>query len=66
MEMGEGLCKLRKLNLDYGPFHQFERDMTEVLEFIYQTQLEYAACEFSNQTCVANCRLNIIIYRYAD
>ncbi|XP_071697338.1 uncharacterized protein [Rutidosis leptorrhynchoides] len=44
MEMGEGLCKLRKLNLDDGPFHQFERDMSAVLDFIYKTQLEFAAC----------------------
>nr|XP_043622930.1 uncharacterized protein LOC122594554 [Erigeron canadensis] len=51
MEMGEGLCKLRKLNVDDGPFHQFERDMTAVLEFIYQTQLEFAAC--SDDMCVA-------------
>ncbi|GJR25038.1 uncharacterized YpuF [Tanacetum coccineum] len=51
MEMGEGLCKLRKLNLDEGPLHQFERDMSAVLEFIYQTQLEYAAC--NDDMCVA-------------
>ncbi|KAM0034357.1 putative TTHA0068-like superfamily protein [Helianthus debilis subsp. tardiflorus] len=39
MEIGEGLWKLRKLNFDTGPFHQFERDMSAVLDFIYQTQL---------------------------
>ncbi|XP_010678215.2 uncharacterized protein LOC104893775 isoform X2 [Beta vulgaris subsp. vulgaris] len=44
MEMGEGLCKLRKLNFERGPFHQFEQEITTVLNFIYQTQLELAAC----------------------
>ncbi|KAJ9547976.1 hypothetical protein OSB04_020519 [Centaurea solstitialis] len=51
MEMGEGVCKLRKLNLESGPFHQFERDMSAVLDFIYQTQLEFAAC--NDDMCVA-------------
>lgn len=46
MELGEGLCKLRKMNFENGPFHQFEREITALLEFIYQTQLEQAACEF--------------------
>ncbi|XP_047332269.1 uncharacterized protein LOC124935880 [Impatiens glandulifera] len=44
MELGEGLCKLRKLNFESGPFLQFEQDISAVLEFIYQTQLELAAC----------------------
>ncbi|KAJ0931626.1 putative TTHA0068-like superfamily protein [Helianthus annuus] len=51
MEIGEGLCKLRKLNFDTGPFHQFERDMSAVLDFIYQTQLEFAAC--NDDMCIA-------------
>ncbi|XP_057785324.1 uncharacterized protein LOC131004149 isoform X2 [Salvia miltiorrhiza] len=51
MELGEGLCKLRKMNFQNGPFHQFERDISAVLEFIYQTQLEQAAC--TEQVCVA-------------
>lgn len=51
MEMGEGLCKLRKLNFDDGPFHQFERDMSAVLDFIYHTQLEFAAC--NDDMCVS-------------
>ncbi|XP_057785322.1 uncharacterized protein LOC131004149 isoform X1 [Salvia miltiorrhiza] len=46
MELGEGLCKLRKMNFQNGPFHQFERDISAVLEFIYQTQLEQAACQY--------------------
>ncbi|WOG98178.1 hypothetical protein DCAR_0417519 [Daucus carota subsp. sativus] len=44
MELGEGVCKLRKMNLDSGPFHEFEQEISAVLEFIYQTQLEFAAC----------------------
>lgn len=46
MELGEGLCKLRKMNFEGGPFHKFEQEVSAVLEFIYQTQLELAACEF--------------------
>lgn len=44
MELGEGLCKLRKLNFQSGPFLQFEQEISTVLEFVYQTQLELAAC----------------------
>lgn len=51
MELGEGVCKLRKMNFENGPFHQFEREISAVLEFIYQTQLEQAAC--SEDVCVA-------------
>ncbi|CAH1432123.1 unnamed protein product [Lactuca virosa] len=51
MEIGEGVCKLRKLNFDSGPFHQFERDMSAVLDFIYHTQIEFAAC--NEDMCVA-------------
>ncbi|XP_009799006.1 uncharacterized protein LOC107764917 [Nicotiana tabacum] len=44
MELGEGLCKLRKFNFENGPFHEFEKEISEVLDFIYRTQLELAAC----------------------
>ncbi|KAK4564635.1 hypothetical protein RGQ29_006636 [Quercus rubra] len=44
MELGEGLCKLRKMNFVSGPFHQFEQEISAVLDFIYQTQIELAAC----------------------
>ena len=52
MELGEGLCKLRKMNFDdhTGPFHQFEQQISAVLDFIYHTQLELAACEFTNSS----------------
>lgn len=46
MEMGEGLCKLRKIGFERGgPLFRFERDVSEVLEFVYHTQLELAACK---------------------
>lgn len=45
MELGEGLCKLRKMDFKSGPFHQFELEISAVLDFIYQTQIELAACE---------------------
>ncbi|KAA8519015.1 hypothetical protein F0562_016211 [Nyssa sinensis] len=44
MELGEGLCKLRKMNFECGPFHQFEQEISALLDFIYHTQLELAAC----------------------
>ncbi|XP_059282532.1 uncharacterized protein LOC132036257 [Lycium ferocissimum] len=44
MELGEGLCKLRKFNFENGPFYEFEKEISEVLDFIYRTQLELAAC----------------------
>ncbi|KAH9295276.1 hypothetical protein KI387_038864 [Taxus chinensis] len=43
-ELGEGLSKLQKLKFRSGPFHQFEQDISAVLEFIYHTQMEHAAC----------------------
>ena len=46
MELGEGLCKLRKMNFESGPFLDFEQDISAVLNFIYNTQIELAACEF--------------------
>lgn len=45
MELGEGVCKLRKMNFEDGPFQEFEREVSAVLEFVYQTQLELAACK---------------------
>ncbi|GAB4858029.1 hypothetical protein Ancab_015932 [Ancistrocladus abbreviatus] len=51
MELGEGLCKLRKMNFEGGPFYQFEQEISAVLDFIYQTQLEQAAC--SDDFCIA-------------
>lgn len=45
MELGEGLCKLRKMDFDSGPFYDFEQDISAVLNFIYNTQIELAACE---------------------
>ncbi|KAK3039432.1 hypothetical protein RJ639_029231 [Escallonia herrerae] len=51
MELGEGLCKLRKMNLESGPFHRFEKEISAVLDFIYLTQLELAAC--TDDFCLA-------------
>lgn len=51
MEFGEGVCKLRKLNFESGAFHQFEQEISAVLNFIYQTQLELAAC--NEDFCIA-------------
>lgn len=50
MELGEGLCKLRKMEFQNGPFHTFEREISAVLDFIYLTQIELAACEFFSFT----------------
>ncbi|KAL6905707.1 hypothetical protein ACP4OV_003308 [Aristida adscensionis] len=52
MELGEGLCKLRKLHLDddgdgdddTGPFSRFRDEVAAVLQFLYRTQKELAAC----------------------
>ncbi|KAG0528549.1 hypothetical protein BDA96_05G021700 [Sorghum bicolor] len=51
MELGEGLCKLRKLQLDSdgdsgggGPFSRFRDEVAAVLQFLYRTQKELAAC----------------------
>ena len=46
MELGEGLCKLRKMNFESGRFYDFEQEISAVLNFIYNTQIELAACEF--------------------
>ncbi|KAJ0088751.1 hypothetical protein Patl1_32351 [Pistacia atlantica] len=51
MELGEGLGKLRKMNFSSGPFHEFEREISATLDFIYQTQIELAAC--INDLCLA-------------
>ena len=47
MELGEGLCNLRKMNFESGPFYQFEQEISAILDFIYQTQLELAACKLT-------------------
>lgn len=51
MELGEGLCKLRKLQLGSdddggggGPFSRFRDEVAAVLQFLYRTQKELAAC----------------------
>ncbi|WOK99129.1 hypothetical protein Cni_G07841 [Canna indica] len=51
MELGEGLCKLRKLDIEDGPFLQFEEEVSAALEFLYQTQKELAAC--TSEMCLA-------------
>uniref|UniRef100_A0A7N0VES8 DUF309 domain-containing protein n=1 Tax=Kalanchoe fedtschenkoi TaxID=63787 RepID=A0A7N0VES8_KALFE len=51
MELGEGLCKLRKMEFQSGPFLEFEREIAAALEFIYQTQIELAAC--AEDLCLA-------------
>ncbi|OWM73135.1 hypothetical protein CDL15_Pgr001249 [Punica granatum] len=51
MELGEGLCKLRKMNFESGPFYQFEQEISAALDFIYQTQIELAAC--AEDLCLA-------------
>jgi hypothetical protein len=48
MELGEGLCKLRKLRLDKDdgePFIVFRDEVAAVLHFLYCTQKELAACK---------------------
>ncbi|GBG83827.1 hypothetical protein CBR_g37627 [Chara braunii] len=50
MQMGEGVTRLRMLRVDKGPIFEFESGMSAVLEFVYNTQLEYAAC--SDDVCV--------------
>jgi len=44
VELGEGLTKLRRADFQEGPLHDFEREASAVLEFIYNAQLEHAAC----------------------
>ncbi|TVU27164.1 hypothetical protein EJB05_29749 [Eragrostis curvula] len=44
MELGEGICKLRKLRLDDDPFSRFRDEVAAVLQFLYRTQKELAAC----------------------
>ncbi|XP_078181378.1 DUF309 domain protein [Carex rostrata] len=50
IQLGEGLCKLRKLGFKGGPFFQFEQDISAALEFVYQTQKELAAC--NDEFCI--------------
>ncbi|KAI4330568.1 hypothetical protein MLD38_028846 [Melastoma candidum] len=51
MELGEGLCKLRKMDFKDGPFHKFEREISAALDFVYETQIELAAC--AEDLCIA-------------
>ena len=51
MELGEGLCKLRRMDFESGPFHQFEQEISAALDFIYHTQIELAACKYFLQDC---------------
>lgn len=44
VEVGEGLTKLRRQKFTAGPFYHFEQEVSAVLDFIYNTQLEHAAC----------------------
>ncbi|BBN03657.1 uncharacterized protein MPTK1_2g25240 [Marchantia polymorpha subsp. ruderalis] len=50
VELGEGLTKLRRVGFVSGPLHDFEQEASAVLEFIYNTQLEHAAC--SDDICI--------------
>ncbi|KAH6558691.1 hypothetical protein KP509_1Z049800 [Ceratopteris richardii] len=43
-EIGEALAKLQKQRFTSGPFFDFEQEISVLLEYIYNTQLEYAAC----------------------
>ncbi|KAJ1703457.1 hypothetical protein LUZ63_003236 [Rhynchospora breviuscula] len=44
IQLGEGLCKIKKLEFKEGPFFQFQQEISAALEFVYQTQKELAAC----------------------
>mmetsp|Transcript_9663 Transcript_9663/g.13126 ORF Transcript_9663/g.13126 Transcript_9663/m.13126 type:complete len:159 (-) Transcript_9663:107-583(-) len=50
LEIGEGLRKLHRIQSS-DDLTSFEEQMDAVLEFVYATQLEYAAC--SEDECVA-------------
>ncbi|KAL2645202.1 hypothetical protein R1flu_012789 [Riccia fluitans] len=50
VELGEGLTKLRRVGVSSGPLYHFEQEASAVLEFIYSTQLEHAAC--SDDMCI--------------
>lgn len=50
VELGEGLNKLRRMQFTGGPLLEFEQEASAVLEFLYSTQLENAAC--GDTTCV--------------
>ncbi|CAK7340341.1 unnamed protein product [Dovyalis caffra] len=51
MELGEGLCKLKRMDFESGPFRQFEQEISAALDFVYQTQIELAAC--GDDLCLA-------------
>lgn len=62
MELGEGLCKLRKMGFESGPFLRFEQEISEALEFVYQTQKELAACKIYNFILFYLVEIIIIIF----
>eukprot|EP00249_Psilotum_nudum_P017580 c26396_g1_i4 orf=112-948(+) len=49
LELGEGLSKLQRKMFISGPFHDFQQDIAMLLEYLYSTQLEHAACD--NNKC---------------
>ncbi|GAQ81919.1 hypothetical protein KFL_000940280 [Klebsormidium nitens] len=49
IQFGEGLHKLRRQQLRDGPLFDFEQGMSALLEFVYNTQIEHAACD--EETC---------------
>eukprot|EP00242_Pyramimonas_sp_CCMP2087_P011766 CAMPEP_0198199934 /NCGR_PEP_ID=MMETSP1445-20131203/3037_1 /TAXON_ID=36898 /ORGANISM="Pyramimonas sp., Strain CCMP2087" /LENGTH=272 /DNA_ID=CAMNT_0043869845 /DNA_START=157 /DNA_END=975 /DNA_ORIENTATION=+ len=50
IEFGEGLNKLNKLRPE-GALEEFTQQASEVLEFLYDTQMEYAACAEDTGVC---------------
>mmetsp|Transcript_1587 Transcript_1587/g.5518 ORF Transcript_1587/g.5518 Transcript_1587/m.5518 type:complete len:147 (-) Transcript_1587:2479-2919(-) len=44
LEFGEGVRKLERLHMS-GELAQFREDMLQLQEFVYSTQIEYAACD---------------------
>lgn len=48
LELGEGLRKLQRLRLEAASWKSFAEGMEDVLEFVYDTQMEFAACEESS------------------
>lgn len=56
LELGQGLCNLRRLDLDHDsdhgrPFARFRDEIAALLAFLYRTQKELAAC--TEEMCVA-------------
>lgn len=48
LELGEGLRKLKRLQLEAESWTGFVEGMEDVLDFVYDTQMEFAACEESS------------------